>query len=229
VKKLLILVALSSYGFSYIGCVNDVCTEYTSTKNKHGVVLRSTGEQFRFSSYSLAPTKIKYAKRLKRETLYIGRQCDSYSKIYGKGSWHWANGGFVVDFSNKSFYFPKQMLDIRTTKSCKERSTLTRIKKTPKSHPSLDGLVQGMRYSKARRVLLKNGWQATYSRWQDIPEFGREHDFFYDKGWREVETCSGTGMAYCSFSYHDHYGNKLGIITEGDDDDPIVNSWSVSK
>ncbi len=51
-----------------------------------------------------------------------------------------------------------------------------------------------MYYSQARKVLLNNGWQASNNRWQDIPKYGRVHKFYYDKKWREVEDCSGTGM-----------------------------------
>jgi len=224
VKKLLILVLFSNYSFSYIGCANDVCTEFYITKNKHGVVLKSTGEQFKFKSYAMPPVKLKNAKRIKKEILYIGRKCDSYSKIYGKGNWYQKNAGFFINFANKSFFFPKQEIDIKAIRPCRENDSIQQ-KKSKQSHPSLKGLVQGMNYSKARRVLLKNGWQASYRRWQDIPEFGREHKYYFDKGWREVESCSGTGMGYCMFKFHDHYGNKLDVVTEGDN--PIVSHWSL--
>jgi hypothetical protein len=226
-KKLLFLAILSGYASAYIGCSDSGCTEYISTKNKHGVVLIATGIPYKFISSSKIPIKLKSARRLKRETLYVGRQCDTFSKRYGKGSWSWSNSGFVLRFRGKEFSFPKQFLDIRTVKSCKERN-FRRIKKShSRNHPSLRGLVQGMSYARARRVLLNNGWQATYARWQDLPEFGREHDYYFDKGWREVESCSGTGMGYCLFKFHDHYGNRLDVVTEGDN--PVVSNWSLKS
>ena len=39
-----------------------------------------------------------------------------FSEIYGKGSWGWANGGFSVEFSDKSFGFARQELDFSRVK-----------------------------------------------------------------------------------------------------------------
>lgn len=43
-----------------------------------------------------------------RDTLYLGRDCDASSPQYGRGSWGWANGGFVVQFIDRTrIGFPK--------------------------------------------------------------------------------------------------------------------------
>jgi len=39
---------------------------------------------------------------------YMGKNCDTYSKKYGKGTWSWANGGFEVLFKAKRFAFGRQ-------------------------------------------------------------------------------------------------------------------------
>jgi hypothetical protein len=45
-----------------------------------------------------------------RETLYLGRSCDAEHKVFGKGTWCWANGGFKADFERHSIGFPRQEL-----------------------------------------------------------------------------------------------------------------------
>jgi len=45
-----------------------------------------------------------------RETVFLGRSCDAGHKLFGQGSWCWANGGFVVRFAGHSFGFPRQEL-----------------------------------------------------------------------------------------------------------------------
>lgn len=45
-----------------------------------------------------------------KETIYLGRSCDAYHKLYGTGSWCWANGGFLAEFTDHKFGFPRQEL-----------------------------------------------------------------------------------------------------------------------
>ncbi|TFF19867.1 hypothetical protein E3C22_19580 [Jiella endophytica] len=45
-----------------------------------------------------------------REILYLGRSCDAYTKVFGYGSWCWANGGFFAKFDRHHFGFPRQEL-----------------------------------------------------------------------------------------------------------------------
>lgn len=86
---------------------------------------------------------------------------------------------------------------------------------------------QEMNYSKARTILLNDGWQSVKSRWQDIAEQNtRVQEFYHDRNWKEIETCSGTGMGYCIFYFIDAYGNKLAVVTAGEADDPSVDNWS---
>ena len=80
------LLGTMLYADNYRGCSDGGCTEFHGTVNRHGLVLRSP-----------------------RTTLYIGKSCDAYSKVYGKGRWEWANGGFVVQFPHKRFGFARQV------------------------------------------------------------------------------------------------------------------------
>ena len=45
-----------------------------------------------------------------KEKLYLGRSCDASHKLYGTGSWCWANGGFLATFPEQRFGFPRQEL-----------------------------------------------------------------------------------------------------------------------
>ncbi len=101
-------------------------------------------------------------------------------------------------------------------------------KATGGGHSSTKGLKQGIPYSKARKILIDNGWQGTYSRWQDISPFATEKDFYNNNDWREVESCS-QGVQYCVFNFHDEYGNQLTVTTIGENDDPDVYSWEIKK
>jgi len=82
-----------------------------------------------------------------------------------------------------------------------------------KKHKSLR---QGMPYSEARELILDSGWQGKNQRWQDIPQSGEINEIYYDNGWREIEDCSGTGMAYCRFEFTNIKNETLVVITEGE-------------
>ena len=70
---------------------------YSLTYNKNGAILKpSEGEK-----------------------IYIGKDCDSFSKKYGKGTWGWANGGFKVIFKNRNVEFPKQEINIPNISKCR--------------------------------------------------------------------------------------------------------------
>ena len=45
-----------------------------------------------------------------KEKIYFGRSCDAFHKLYGKGKWCWANGGFTAEFPGYSFDFARQEL-----------------------------------------------------------------------------------------------------------------------
>lgn len=70
---------------------------YSVTYNKNGAVLASTSD----------------------EKVYLGKDCDSFSKKHGKGTWGWANGGFKVMFNNKDIGFPRQEIDIPNISKCR--------------------------------------------------------------------------------------------------------------
>ena len=44
------------------------------------------------------------------EKIYFGKSCDAFHKVFGKGKWCWANGGFLAEFPDHSFGFGRQEL-----------------------------------------------------------------------------------------------------------------------
>lgn len=103
-----------SHFSQYIGCYSKGCTGFEGMRNKHGAILTSSGLPYKWVGVGAGSTveQIKNVQALKKVVLYLGRSCDAYSKLYGKGTWSWANGGFIVEFENERFGFGRQELDI---------------------------------------------------------------------------------------------------------------------
>lgn len=71
-------------------------------------------------------------------------------------------------------------------------------------------------------MLIKNGWQPhqTIYHGHASEQFPYANfKIFWDKGFWEVEYCSGTGLAECGMNWMDVYGNILHITTSGEEDD----------
>lgn len=87
-------------------------------------------------------------------------------------------------------------------------------------------VVFGQPYSKARQILGNSGWIAQPST-EETSEGDRTES--YRTRFPEVDSCSGTGYAYCSFGLSAQDGvARLSITTAGEDDDPGVTNYSVS-
>lgn len=70
--------------------------------NSHGYKLKS--------KYPLSWYDENYHYHEKRVTLYMGKTCDASTVSFGKGTWCWANGGFVADLVKRRIGFPRQEL-----------------------------------------------------------------------------------------------------------------------
>lgn len=106
------------------------------------------------------------------------------------------------------------------------QKTKTASVKTPKA-PA----VTGMTYHKARKVILARGWKP----YRSIPEneVATNTDIksgngaeFWKRGYVEVEACSGTGEAPCAFEFRDAKGNRLRVITKGEEN-PKRKSFAI--
>ena len=84
-------------------------------------------------------------------------------------------------------------------------------------HSPLDGIVQGMPYSKFRETVIHNGWQAIHNNLYYRENIGDRAVKMHEiNGWFEVDDCSGTGAGFCNFNFRDVYGNELHVTTISD-------------
>lgn len=77
-------------------------------------------------------------------------------------------------------------------------------------------------YHKARKRLLAAGWRPVKIERGDEAEADASVAYgngpvFRKRGYPEVESCSGTGVAACAFLFEDKYGNRLRVTTAGEE------------
>ena len=103
-----------TFQYAYVGAIDNEYLGFQVKTNKHGLVFKSTGMLFSLTGYG-ASTEYKvdsFSKSKQGLVLYLGKECDAYSKLYGDGYWAWANGGFVIEFKTKSIRFGRQEIDM---------------------------------------------------------------------------------------------------------------------
>lgn len=69
---------------------------YKATQNAHGAALKSVDE-----------------------TIYLGNNCDALSDKDERGTWAWANGGFVIEFPNRRIGFARQEQPVAGGDACR--------------------------------------------------------------------------------------------------------------
>jgi hypothetical protein len=81
--------------------------------------------------------------------------------------------------------------------------------------------IYGLAYHDARVRLIEGGWQPLATWWpHNLPELniavgnGKE---FWQCGYHEIKSTCPTGFAFCRFEFRDAYGNKLAVITAGEE------------
>ena len=73
-------------------------------------------------------------------------------------------------------------------------------------------------YHEAREKLIDAGWQPNMPNKINPDSYSLSSGngpIFIDKGYWELQYCSGTGLAHCGFEFVDAYGNYLFVITQG--------------
>jgi hypothetical protein len=92
--------------------------------------------------------------------------------------------------------------------------------------------IAGLAYDDARQKLVDAGWQAATRHWSDAADPALQYGngkVFWDRGYREIINAWPTGLAQCTFGFHDVYGTKLVIVTVGEvdeDSDAQAFVWS---
>lgn len=83
--------------------------------------------------------------------------------------------------------------------------------------------LKGATYHQARARLLAAGWFPVQTKPPGViadndPDIaGGNGRTFWERGYLEVEACSGTGLAPCAFRWADKYGNQINVTTRGEE------------
>lgn len=92
-------------------------------------------------------------------------------------------------------------------------------------------LKMGMPYEEGRQIIIDRGWQPIFP--SSLGTFPNLDDpaikyIFEERGYREVEDCSGTGMGFCIFRFHNGMGKFFLVTTvnNGPGDEVTVWQWS---
>ena len=92
-------------------------------------------------------------------------------------------------------------------------------------------LKKGMSYKEGRQILIDKGWQPIFpgylGAFPDLNDPTIKH-IFEERGYQEVESCSGTGLGFCSFKFSNGRGKELLVTTVNNQpgDDITVWTWS---
>jgi len=102
------------FAYAYVGAFDNEYLGFHSKANKDGLVLTSTGVLYNIKGYGAGTEYVEkgFYKNKQGFILYLGKECDAYSKLYGDGRWAWANGGFVVEFKTKRIGFGRQEINM---------------------------------------------------------------------------------------------------------------------
>jgi hypothetical protein len=113
-KIILGILLLTTFPYAYVGAFDNEYMGFNSKSNKHGLVLTTTGVLYNIKGFGAGTEYIEksFSKSRQGIIIYLGKECDAYSKLYGEGYWSWANGGFVVEFKTKSIGFGRQEIDM---------------------------------------------------------------------------------------------------------------------
>ena len=96
-------------------------------------------------------------------------------------------------------------------------------------------LKKGMPYKEGRRILIEKGWQPIFPAYMGaFPDLNDPtiKYIFDERGYQEVEACSGTGLGFCLFNFSNGAGKKLSVTTVNNQkggwkgQDITVWSWS---
>jgi hypothetical protein len=93
--------------------------------------------------------------------------------------------------------------------------------------------ISGLSYRKARKILVEEGWiprtqRHFYSQEERSLQSG-SGKVFWNLGYWEVVSCTGTAEGFCRFEFSDPSGRKLVVITAGMEDPSIPVQARVNR
>lgn len=102
---------------------------------------------------------------------------------------------------------------------------------TPNDQPAIPKIYDKP-YDVARKLLIREGWLPN----KRLPIHGEDANvqsgngpIFWQRGYWELEACSGTGSANCLFEFIDPTGRLLEVVTEGEEDEAGTYHATVSR
>ena len=86
-------------------------------------------------------------------------------------------------------------------------------------------LRKGMTYSEARQIILEQGWKPNPNVESNLESTVVKAIF--DRGYIEINDCSGTGEAPCRYEFVNQSGELLYVVTAGRDS--LLKNWWIDK
>lgn len=82
--------------------------------------------------------------------------------------------------------------------------------------------IKGLTYHEARPIIMGVGWEPLQTLQEGTEDYEQgamsgNGTTFWNKGYHELQTCSGTGSAYCTFLFQNKNGSRLRIVTKGEE------------
>jgi hypothetical protein len=93
-----------------------------------------------------------------------------------------------------------------------QETNITQAQPSTSTSLKIPALEKEMSYETARQLILNAGWQPLITI-TDNPHDGTKS--WRDRGYNEVEACSGTGMGLCRFQFTGSGDQKLVVVTGG--------------
>jgi hypothetical protein len=104
-----------------------------------------------------------------------------------------------------------------------EKAQVTLANSTNKSQDL--PLQKGMTYEEARQIILAQGWKPNPNLKSNLRDPAVKAVF--DRGYTEIEDCSGTGEAPCRYGFVNQNGELLYVVTAGRD--RLLKNWWIDK
>lgn len=115
----------------------------------------------------------------------------------------------------------KRNAEFRADSALMGRTTTDYLPQPPSALHAPIPRMAGLTYHVARARLLEAGWQPSMRHWSHAsdPSVQRGNgSTFWEKGYWEIINAWPTGLAQCTFAFHDAYGNFLTVMTEGEEE-----------
>ena len=123
-------------------------------------------------------------------------------------------------------YSPQILLGWKTEAECRAQQGIageapTHLFPQPISalHSSIPKIA-GLPYVRARELLVNAGWQPFLHSWTFASDIAIKYGNgpgFWEMGFWEISQASPTGLAHCIFEFKDVYGNRLRVVTMGEE------------